>query len=348
MGLRAQVAVGVALVGACFGTPVSAQSAPGADEPGGTVIVANMEASTVWLVDVATGERVAEFPARMQPHEAGATADGRTVAVTNYGAPGPGNLLQVIDIPTGSLLREIEVEGFERLHGVTFLPGDSLLALTSERTGELLVVSASDGGLRRVIPTEGRLSHMLAPGGKWIWTANIVSGTLSRLDPSGETATRTWPAGERTEGLATTPDGREGWTGSMSTGEVIGIDAETGGEIARIRGLQVPYRLAVTADGETIVVSDPQAGEVVLIDRASLQIRARVDVAEAAASRGLGSSPSPQGFVLSPDGAFAFVSNKAIGKVAIIDIASARVVRFLDAGAGPDGIGYTPVRVGRR
>ena len=328
--------------------PAGAQTELGSADPGGTVIVANMNASSVWLVDVSSGRVMAEFPAGMAPHESAVSADGRTVAVTNYGNPGPGNVVQILDIPTASLLREIEIEGYERLHGATFLPGDSLLVLTSERTGELLVVSAADGALRRTVPTRGEGSHMLAPGGDWIWTANMVSGTLSRADPSGALETRTWPAGERTEGLATTSDGREGWTASMATGEVIGVDAESGREITRIDGLQVPYRLAVTGDDGTVVVSDPQANEVVLIDRATLQIRSRVDVAQAAMSRGISGSPSPQGFVLTRDGAFAFVSAKNIDRVIIIDVEIGQVVGLLPAGAGPDGIGYSPVRVGGR
>lgn len=344
-----QVVAGLTLLLSVTGTTrLAAQADPGYTDPGGTVIVANMDASSVWLVDVTTGEKMAEFPSSMQPHESAVSASGRTVAVTNYGGPGPGNVLQMIDIPTASLLREITIQGHERLHGATFLAGDSLLALTSERTGELLIVSAVDGAVRRSIPTGGEASHMLAPGGDWIWTANIRSGTLSRLDPSGRVATQTWPAGESTEGLATTADGTEGWTGSMTTGEIIGVDAETGEEITRIAGLQVPYRLAITTDGRTVVISDPEAHELVLIDRAILQIRTRIDMTAAAQSRGLMAAPSPQGFVLSPDGAFAFVSNKAIDRVAIIDIELGEVIGFLPAGDGPDGIGYTPVRVGGR
>jgi len=315
--------------------------------PTGTVLVANMDDDSVWLIDLETGVHRATVQTHIAPHEVAVSADGRTAAVTNYGDErGPGNLVQVFDVPSGDVIGEFEVDGYQRLHGAAFLPGDSLLVLTSERTGELLVVGLEDGGIRRKLSTGGEASHMLALGGEWIYAANIRSGTVSRIDPSGQTQTLAWPAGTRTEGLAATPDGLEGWTGSMDAGTVVGVSGETGEVVATIEGLQVPYRLAVTPDGATVVVSDPEAEQIVLIDRASGTLSGRIDMAAASAEAGLGSAPSPQGFVLSRDGRWAFVSTKTINRVAVVDLRSQRVVRFLESGLGPDGIAFSPVRGG--
>lgn len=314
--------------------------------PEGTVIVANMDDDSVWLLDAASGERRASIATHIAPHEVALSSDGGTAAVTNYGDErGPGNLVQFIDVRSGTVTHEITVEGYERLHGAAFVDGDRALALTSERTGEILVVSVEDGAILRTLATGGQASHMLSPGGDWFYAANIVDGTVSRVDPSGRTETRVWPAGTRTEGIAATPDGLEGWTGSMQGGEVVGVNGETGEVVARVQGLSVPYRLAVTSDGATVVVSDPQAGTLVLIDRASGTIRHLIDVDAAARARGLGDA-SPQGFVLSPDGAWAFVSANAIQRVAVVNLSTATVTAFLESGAAPDGIGFTPVGSG--
>ena len=132
--------------------------------PTGTVIVSNMDAQSVWLVDLATGEERGIIPARAAPHEVAVSGDGRTVAVTNYGAPGVGNLVQFLDLTTGMLTDEQTVEGYERLHGATFLPGDSLLALTSERTSELIIVGRADGVTRRAfLVVEQRCPRPLRP-----------------------------------------------------------------------------------------------------------------------------------------------------------------------------------------
>ena len=144
--------------------------------------------------------------------------------------------------------------------------------------------------------------------------------------------------------MAATPDGMEGWTGSMGGGTVGGVRGETGEVVATIEGLQVPYRLAVTPDGSMVVVSDPGAEELVLIDRVSGTFSGRTDMAAASAEAGFGNEPSPQCFTLSRDGHWALVSNKAINRVAVVDLRSQRVVRFLEAGSAPDGIAFSPVR----
>jgi len=316
--------------------------------PTGTVLVAGMDDDSVWLVDLPSGERRAVIATHVAPHEVAVSRDGRRAAVTNYGdrERGPGNVIQLVDVATARVDGELVVDGYERLHGVLFLPGDSLLALTSERTGELLVVGIADGAIRRKLPTGGNAPHMVSLGGEWLYTANIASGTVSRVDPAGDGATLTWPAGTRTEGVAATPDGLEGWTGSMEGGAVVGVEGATGREVARVEGLQVPYRLSVTPDGETVVVSDPPAEVLVLIDRRTGTVRDRVDIHAAAVAAAIGAETSPQGFALSPDGRWAFVSTKGIDRVAVVDLTSASVVRFLPSGAGPDGIAFTPVRAG--
>ena len=320
-------------------------SVPAAGELGGTLVVANMHGNDVWLIDVATGERRAHFPANNDPHEVALSSDGEIAAVTNYGGQdADGNILQIASVSTGELLRELVIEGYERIHSATFLPGDSLLALTSERTGEVLVVSADDGAVRRKMTTGGRASHMLSPGGPWIYAANIADGSLARVDPEGREPSLVWSVHlARTEGVAATPDGAEGWTGSMQTGTVVGIHGETGEEVGRVRGLSVPYRLAVTPDGATVVVSDPGSGVIGLIDRSSLELTT-VDVNAAATAAGLDvEDASPQGLFLSPDSRWAFVSAKGANRVAIVDLKERTVTRFLETGVGPDGLAFTAV-----
>lgn len=319
--------------------------APARDLPEGTLAVANMGDDSVWLIDLPSGERRARIETRIAPHEVAVSRDGRQAAVTNYGDErGPGNLIQLVDVVEGAVLRELVLDGFERIHGAAFLEGDSLLAVTSERTGEVLVVDGRDGRLVRRLETRGRASHMLSLGGEWLYTANIMDGTVSRIDPAGTRKTLVWPAGTRTEGVVASLDGAEVWTGSMQGGDIVGIHGATGDTLAVFRGLQVPFRLGITPDGKTVVVSDPGGHVVALIDRVAREMVAKVDVAGAAVAAGLGAEPSPQGFTLSADGAFAFVSAKGIDRIAVVDLAAREVVRFLPSGAAPDGIGFSPLR----
>jgi DNA-binding beta-propeller fold protein YncE len=172
----------------------------------------------------------------------------------------------------------------------------------------------------------------------------MSSGTVSRLTPGDPAGTTAFPAGigGGTEGVAATPDGLEVWTASMQTGVVAGVNAETGETVARIDGLQVPYRLAATGDGTRILVSDPEAQQLVVIDRASGSITARIDISAAAAAAGLGSTTSPQGLIVSPDSRWAFVAVQGIQRIAAVDLDLLEVVGFYRAGTAPDGIAFSP------
>ena len=200
--------------------PVPAASQDGG-LPTGTLLVAGMADDSVWLIDLPSGDRRGVVPTRIAPHEVAVNGDGGTAVVTNYGdRRGPGNLIQVVDVARAAAVREIVVEGYERLHGAAFLPGDSLLAVTSERTGEVLVLALADGTIRRKLQTGGRASHMLSLGGGWIYTANIQDGTVSRIDPAGGQPPLNWPAGTRTEG--TTGSGATGDAGAAGSAGVVG------------------------------------------------------------------------------------------------------------------------------
>ena len=106
----------------------------------------------------------------------------------------------------------------------------------------------------------------------------------------------------------------------------------------------MPYRLAVTPDGRTVIITDPPNAAVRIVDRATRKDRATVKipvdgVTDKAEFPG---SPSPEGIVLSRDGRTAFVALQGSSRVAVIDIATAQVVATLPTGAGPDGIAYSP------
>ena len=76
---------------------------------------------------------LATLPTGQGPHEVAISRDGSVAVVTDYGAQGPGgNTLTVIDVPGQRVARTIELGQYRRPHGIVFLPGDSLVAVTSE------------------------------------------------------------------------------------------------------------------------------------------------------------------------------------------------------------------------
>jgi len=136
-----------ATVLSCLGmAPVRAQG----NHPTGTVIVSNMNDNTATIIDAATGKVLATLPTGEGPHEVAASHDGRWALVSNYGVRGkPGNSITVIDIGRLAVARTIELREDQRPHGMKFLPGDSLVVVTSETSKSVILVDARSGAHRR-------------------------------------------------------------------------------------------------------------------------------------------------------------------------------------------------------
>src|SRR5512144_2147947 len=145
--------------------------------PSGTVIVSNMNDNTATVLDAATGRVLATLPTGEGPHEVAISHDGRWALVSNYGVRGkPGNSITVIDIGRLAVARTIELHDDQRPHGMTFLPGDSSAAVTSETSKSVIIVDVRSGAVVKRLATNGRATHMLALSAKG---DRIVTGNIA-------------------------------------------------------------------------------------------------------------------------------------------------------------------------
>jgi YVTN family beta-propeller protein len=318
-----------------------------AASPSGTVIVANMGDNTATLLDVASRRVIATLPTGDGAHEVAVSHDGRWAVVSNYGVRGaPGNSLTVIDIPAAVVTRTITLGDFKRPHGSAFLPGDSLFVVTSEASKAVVLVNFKYGTVAGSIPTNHPASHMLAmpSDGRRIYTSNVADGTVSELDVAGRKFVREFTVAPAVEGIAVTPNGDQVWVGSNQAKTTTVVDPRAGAAVGTLSGFGMPYRLAVTPDSRTVVITDPPNAVVRIVDRATRKDRATVKIpAEGVTDKAeFPGSPSPEGIILSRDGRTAYVALQGSSRVAVIDIASGSVVAYMPTGAGPDGIGYSP------
>src|SRR5213593_1213186 len=97
----------------------------------GTLVVTNKTPSTATIIDVGSGRTIATLSTGTGPHEVAISSDGRIAVVTDYDGES-GKTLTVIDVPALRVARTIDVAQYPRPHGITFLPGDSLVIVTSE------------------------------------------------------------------------------------------------------------------------------------------------------------------------------------------------------------------------
>ena len=321
---------------------VLAPSAVAAQIPGltGTVIVTNKEPSTATLVDVASGATLATLPTGNGPHEIAISRDGRTAVITDYGTgSAPGSSLTIIDVAALRVIRTLPLGDYRRPHGIVFLPGDSLVAVTVEASRAVLMVNVRTMQVVKEVRTEKNGSHMVgvAADGIRAWTGDVGSNTVTQLDLATGRALRSIDVPAQPEAISVTPDGSEAWVGSNATGRVSVVDTRTGSVTTAAEGFGWPYRVLFTPDARTVLLPDYRGESLRFVERASRRELGRMEF-----TRG-----GPQGITVTGDGRTALLSLSATGKVVAIDVARRVVIGELTVGRTPDGVVYSAVVVRR-
>ena len=320
------------------------------NHPTGTVIVSNMNDNTATIIDAATGKVLATLPTGEGPHEVAASHDGGWALVSNYGVRGkPGNSITVIDIGKLAVARTIELREDQRPHGMKFLPGDSLVAVTSETSKSVILVDARSGALVKRLPTNGRATHMvgISAGGDRMVAGNIADNTISVLSTTSGGEPKVIPVARQPEGVAITPDGNFAWVGSNRDSVVLVVDTRTGVATDTLRGFGLPYRLAISPDGRRAVVTDPMKATIRVFDVDNRHQRFVIDVPRDSlvATAEAPGSPSPEGVVISDDSHWAFVTLQGRNRMVTIDLERGTIVGYAPTGAWSDGIAYSSLVV---
>jgi len=313
-----------ALIPACAG--LAAAQSP-------TLYVVNKAENTLAAVDPASGKVLSRVPTGDGPHEVALSADGRTAYVTNYGAQAPGSSLSVIDVSSGKELRRVDLGALRRPHGV-IVRGTSVY-FTVEANRALARYDGSSGTLDWIMGTGEAGTHMVAAtrDGSTLFTSNIGSDSVTWFTrPAGGqawTVTRI-PVGRGPEGIDLSPDGRELWTAHSRDGGVSVVDTATGKVTQAFDiGTKRSNRLHFTLDGRLVLVSDLDAGEVIVIEAASRKIVKRLAVGRA-----------PSGILMVPDGSRALVALTGENALAVVDLRTLAVTGRIATGAGPDGMAW--------
>ena len=299
----------------------------------GTLVITNKGPATATIIDVASGRTLVTLPTGQGPHEVVLSSDGRTAVVTDYGARTDGKTLTVIDVPGLRVARTIDLGTYTRPHGIVYLPGDSLVAVTSETTGNVVIVSVSDGAVRRAIPTQHEGSHMVAAtaDGSLLYTGDVGSNTVSELNGRTGQYVRSFEVPAQPEAVNVTPDGAEVWVGSNATAKVSVVDPRTGAVTTAAEGLGWPYRILFSPDRKLTFLPDLRGETLRFLERASRKELGRLTFP----------GGGPQGITITPDGRYLFQSLSRQGRVAIIDVSKREVVGHIATGETPDGVAYS-------
>ena len=94
-------------------------------------------------------------------------------------------------------------------------------------------------------------------------------------------------------------------------------------------GTKRSNRIHLTPDGKFALISDLDAGDLVVLDAAARREVKRLPV-----------GTMPEGILIPPDGTRAFVAVNGDNHVAVVDLRTWQVVRTIATGTGPDGMAW--------
>ena len=310
-----------------------AHSSVAAQAPGPRLVVLNKEDATLVTVDPASGKVLARVPTGEAPHEVAVSEDGKTAFVGNYGAQTPGSTISIVDLTAMKETRRLDVSPLRRPHGVFF------------RSGALYFTAEANRIVARYDPASNAIDWMLGTGQAgthmvWVnrdatrmYTCNIASDSMTIIERGANAAT--WnetvvPVGKGPEGFDVSPDGRELWAAHSRDGGVSILDLEQK-KVVQTLALQTKRsnRLKFTPDGRLVLITDLDAGELLVLDAASRQVTKRIPLGK-----------SVEGILMQPDGARAYVAVNGENYVAVIDLKTLAVSGRIETGRGPDGMAW--------
>lgn len=325
--------------------------------PGGTLIVLNKSDGTAFLLDLPSGRIAASVPVGEAPHEVAVSPDGRWAAISDYGtARSPGHTVTILDVARGAVVRTVDLAPHQRPHGLAWTPDGRRILVTSEPDRAVIPVDVASWTVGDAIPTGQETSHMVAvaPDGARAYVGNIGGGSVSMLDLRQGRLLRVTQTAGGTEGLAVRPGGREVWAVNRTANSISVLDARSLDTLATLPCADFPIRVRFTPDGRRALVTAARSSELHVFDasarRAEGSVAFPLDTARATPTL-LGSqfarSAVPVGALPLPGNTVAWVALSAMGEVVEVDLGTRTVVRLIDVGREPDGLGYSPIRVGR-
>jgi len=262
------------------------------------------------------------------------STDGKLAFVSNYGsAAAPGRTISVIDIAARHELHRVNLDPLRRPHGLSFAGGK--LYFTAEGSKAIGRYDPAANRVDWVLGTSQETTHMIlvSPDLNRIYTANIDGDSISVMERVGQGDiwnAMTIRVGKGPEGMALAPDGRQLWAAHSADGAVSIIDTLSK-SVTQTINVQTKRsnRLRFTPDGKHVLITDLDAGDLVVLDAAARRPVKRVKLGR-----------NPEGLLVAPDGSFVYVAVEGENQLAKVELKTFTVIDKISTGVGPDGMAW--------
>src|SRR5947207_11041493 len=293
------------------------------------LLVLNKDDQNIAVVDPESGSVLGRVAVGQGPHELVTSSDGRLAFASNYGTgPAPGHTISMIDIGAQKELRRIDVAPLSRPHGLAFANGKLYFTIEADKK-----IGRYDPAADKIdwqFETGQTGTHMVLPSrdARTIFTSNIGSDSVSMIEAGagGQWTQTVIPVGKGPEGIDLSPDGKQVWSAHSRDGRVSIIDVASKKVVQTIDiGTRRSNRIKLTPDAKFALVSDLDAGELVVLDApVSKEIR-RIPLGK-----------MPEGILMPATGGVAYVAVNGDNFIAVIDLKTWQVTKKIQTGTGPD------------
>jgi DNA-binding beta-propeller fold protein YncE len=303
------------------------------NRPGGpNLIVTAKTAHKVHFLDAATLNTAVTLDMPGSTHEIALSADGRTAYASIYGDGifgknvNPDRRIAVIDLPSKSLTRTIDLGGAFAPHGM-MMDAQGALWCTGELGRAVFALDPATGKAERV---EVGTAHWLVISHKFDKVfVSVKRAELVVIDRIRRAVTDRIKLPQMVEGIAIAPDGETLYACAQTAAEFYCLDAKSyalrqtiaiDGANGAVRQMR---RVRVSPDNKYVVVSSHVDGHAAIYDATRLKLLATFPTKKA-----------PMGFGFAADGKRAYLCCHDDALVCEFELASGRVTRTFTTAAG--------------
>jgi YVTN family beta-propeller protein len=210
---------------------------------GRRLYIANEDAGKATVLDIPSGESIAEFEVGGEPEGVTTSPDGRFVYVTSE----EDNRVSVIDTASHQLVKQIPVGA--RPRDTAFSPDSSRAYISGENDASVSVVDTSSHAVIQTIRlTGGNVRPMgvaVSPDGQRIYVTTGRGGSVVAIDAATHEPIGSVDVGVRPWGIAVNPDGSRLYTANGPSNDVSVIDTQALKVLARVPVGQSPWGVAI-------------------------------------------------------------------------------------------------------
>ena len=329
--------------------PAAESPAPASDDPaaGPLLLVTNEDAGTLSVVATLSHEVLAEIEVGRRPRGVRASPDGGMAYVAVSGSPKCPPWME----EEGCAEPDKQFDGIaevDLLHAVRtrLLPGGSdpesfditpdgaRIVVSNEDTDEASLVDLESGEIFRTVPVGAEPEGVrISPDGTLAYVTGETDHDVTVLDTAtGDEITRI-TVGHRPRDLVFTPDGTYAYVSAEIAGtvsEIVVAENRVNRTIALPEGSR-SMGVALSPDAGTLYVANGRSKTVSVIDLASGEVTANVEVGE-----------RPWGLALSFDGSRLYTANGPSNDVTVLDTETLEIVTRITVGEGPWGLALVP------